>query len=354
MPAAPTAAAAVARPTLYTSRSYEETAEHVHLLWPHWGVSHWHDRYAPLYGDFIDHGRKLFTISDRPEEADFFMPPSGWQPGGSPQAYRMAEVARKYGKPLLLFFCSDSDENIPIEGAIVYRTSMARSTRRTWEHAWPIWTCDVLRSYGSGIVEDRPLSARPSVGYCGYIDYRSVVERVRRTVLWRISPSMRLRGDAVRALQAASEVDARIILRRHFSGDAVGEQRQEFANNLLTSDYALVARGAGNFSFRLYEAMSAGTIPVFIDTDCCLPYDDAIPYRDLFVWVPAYDVRRIGEYVREYHSRLNERAFNARRRKIREVYDQFLSPLGFHRELACRLTAGSPRASPAAEPAQSP
>ena len=352
MPAMPAAGSAQGRLKLYTSRSYEEMAEHVHLLWPHWGASHWHGRYDALYGDFIDQGRNLFAITENPGEADFFMPPSGWQVGGSPQAERMADVARRHGKPLLVFFCSDSDEDIRLGGAIIYRTSMARSARRPWEHAWPIWTCDILRSHGSGAVEDRRWGARPSVGYCGYIDYRTIVERVQRTVRGRISPSMTLRGDAVRALEASSDVDARIILRRAFGGGSAEEQRREFADNLLTSDYALVARGAGNYSFRLYEAMSAGTIPVFLDTDCCLPFDDMIPYRDLFVWVPASEVRRVADYVCEYHSRLDERSFNARRRRIREVYDQFLSPLGFHRELAHRLATGTLHPGPTAAAVQ--
>lgn len=340
-------------PRLYTSRSHEELAEHVQLLWPYWGASHWHERYAALYGDFLDHGASLFTLTDVPSEADLFLPPSGWQPGGSAQAERMAELARKHEKPLLLFFCSDSDEVIDCEGVIVYRTSMTRSTRRPCEHAWPIWTCDILRSHGSGAVEDRRFAARPSVGYCGYVDYRNTVERIERTIRGRISPSMRLRGDAVRSLSASPDVDARIILRRRFGGASAGRRREEFARNLLGSDYALVARGNGNYSFRLYEAMSAGSIPVFVDTDCCLPFDDSIPYRELFVWVPASEVRRVADYVLEYHSRLDEHSFNERRRRIRDVYDRFLSPLGFHRELARRLGAGSLRPA-SAKPAPTP
>jgi hypothetical protein len=155
-------------------------------------------------------------------------------------------------------------------------------------------------------------------------------------------------ASAGRFLQAFRDVETKLILRRRFGGEATGRQRAEFAENLLESDYALVARGNGNFSFRLYEAMSAGTIPVFLDTDCCLPFDDTVPYRDLFVWVPAGDVHRIGDYVAAYHGRLDDRSFNERRRSIREIYDRFLSPLGFHRELAARLAAGPARTGMAA------
>jgi hypothetical protein len=329
----------VGRVRLYTSRSYEEVAEYVHLLWPFWGASHWLDRYPPLYGDFMRQGQTLFTLTESPEQADCFLPPSGWQEGGSPQAVRMAELARSHGKPLLVFFCSDSCEDVPLDDAIVYRTSMDRSTRKPFEHAWPIWTCDILRSYGGGAVADRRWTSRPSVGYCGYVDYRNPFEWVQRRLRGQISASMTLRGDAVRALLASASIEPRIIQRRRFGGAAKPREREEFARNLLSSDYALVARGNGNFSFRLYEAMSAGTIPVFLDTDCCLPFDDLLPYRDLFVWVPAAEVSRVADHVMDYHSRLDERSFNERRRSIRDLYDRFLSPLGFHRELAHRLAA---------------
>lgn len=338
--------AARSTPKLFTSRLYEESAEHVHALWPHWGAAHWHERYAHLYGDFIACGRDLFSITDDPGEADFFLPPSGWQVGGSAQARRMADLARRHGKPLLVFFASDSDEEIPVDNAIVYRTSMYRSTRRSWEHSWPIWTCDILRSHGGGAMHDRRWSSQPSIGYCGYVDARNGFEWLQRSIRRQISPSMTLRGEAVRALRSCRDVEARLILRRRFGGAATGRQRAEFARNLLESDYALVARGNGNFSFRLYEAMSAGTIPVFLDTDCCLPFDDAIPYRDLFVWVPAGDVRRVAEYVLEYHSRLDEHSFNERRWQIRAIFDRFLSPLGFHRELAAVLVSGRFSANP--------
>lgn len=329
--------------SLYTSRAHEEAAEYVHLLWPFWGASHWCDRYAPLYREFLQQGRSLFTLTESPDEADWFLPPSGWQQGGSPQALRMDDLARRHGKPLLVFFCSDSSEEVPLDNAIVYRTSMNRSTKRSHEQAWPIWTCDVLCSYGDGSVAERPWTLRPSIGYCGYVDYRNSFEWAHRRLRNRISRSMQLRGEAVRAVLASPRIRSRMILRRCFGGDATPREREQFARNLLSSDYALVARGNGNFSFRLYEAMSAGTIPVFIDTDCCLPFDDVIPYRDLFVWVPEHEVSRIADFVMDYHLRLDDHSFNERRRAIRDIYDRFLSPLGFHRELAARLANGRPQ-----------
>jgi len=48
--------------------------------------------------------------------------------------------------------------------------------------------------------------------------------------------------------------------------------------------------------------MSAGAIPVYIDTDARLPLEDVIPCRQLFVWVPVREVRHVAEYVLRFDS----------------------------------------------------
>jgi hypothetical protein len=322
---------------LFTSRRWLEAAEYVHLLWPTWGPSHWHERYREVFGDFLSHGGELFELSDDPEAADFFLPPCGWQDGGSPQALRMADLAARHGRPMLVFYNSDFEESIPIDDALIFRTSITAANARPNELAWPAWTCDVLRTHGTGRVEPRAKTSRPTVGYCGYIDYRNVVERMQRTLRGQIAPWSKLRGEAVRALQTSPDIDTRFVLRRRFGGNAGVLEREEYARNMLACDYALVARGRGNFSYRLYEAMSAGAIPVFVDTDCRLPFDDVIPYRQLFVWVPASDVSSIADHVARFHAARDAESLLAHRRRIREVYDRYLEPLAFHGELAWRM-----------------
>lgn len=284
-------------------------------------------------------GDSLFTLTDDPEEADYYLPPCGWQHGGSVKACEMADLAARHGKRLLIFFHHDSDEAIPIDGRpLVFRTSMYRSTKQDYEQAWPAWSCDVLRTYADGEVSCRGSLDRPVVGYCGYVDYRSALEWLSRTCRGGFSPGSKLRGSAVRSLRAASHIETHFILRRGFGGLSDAAQREVYGRNLLDCDYAIVARGQGNFSFRLYEAMSAAAIPVFIDTDCCLPFDDVIPYRDLFVWVPADEVHQVADHVLKFHARHDKVSLHEHRLQIRRVYEEYLEPLAFHRQLANRLT----------------
>lgn len=105
--------------------------------------------------------------------------------------------------------------------------------------------------------------------------------------------------------------------------------RREFVRNLRESDYGLCVRGSGNFSFRFYETLCMGRIPVFVDTDCVLPLDFDIEWRDYCVWVEADDVGRIGDRILEFHESLGEAEFEERQHACRRLWETHLSPEGF-------------------------
>jgi len=110
--------------------------------------------------------------------------------------------------------------------------------------------------------------------------------------------------------------------------------RAEFVENLRRSDYVLCARGGGNFSYRLYEALSAGRIPLFVDTDCVLPFEDEIDWRSLCVWVDERDVATVAEAVAARHRELGADGFEQAQRECRRVWEEYLSPEGFYGRFA--------------------
>jgi hypothetical protein len=58
---------------------------------------------------------------------------------------------------------------------------------------------------------------------------------------------------------------------------------KEFQDNIKNSHFTLCNRGAGNFSMRFYETLSAGRIPLILDTDLVLPYEDKINWDDFII-----------------------------------------------------------------------
>ena len=106
--------------------------------------------------------------------------------------------------------------------------------------------------------------------------------------------------------------------------------RTEYANNILDNDYTLCVSGSGNFSYRLYETLSCGRIPLFVDTDSPLPYDFIIDWKKYCVWIDQTEVNRIDEIVRKFHEQISPDAFIEMQRACRRLWLDYLSPEGFY------------------------
>jgi len=149
-----------------------------------------------------------------------------------------------------------------------------------------------------------------------------------------------IRTTVLRFLAASPVIDANLKIREHFLGGALLSEgsvdvqkmqqiRQEYVQNTVGSDYVLCARGGGNFSYRLYETLCCGRIPVFVDTDCVLPFHSEINWKQYCVWVDEKEVQWIGEKVAEFHDSLTNRQFLDLQRECRKLWEDYLSPEGF-------------------------
>jgi hypothetical protein len=124
---------------------------------------------------------------------------------------------------------------------------------------------------------------------------------------------------------------------------SLADNRREFVENLLGSDYALCVKGDANASMRFYEALSVGRIPLFLDTACVLPLEDKINYRDFCVFVDWRDIDRIGDILADFHASLTPERFIAMQKKCREVYETYLRMDAFSGYLAAELQSRKAR-----------
>lgn len=144
------------------------------ILYPFWGGPSTDSRSVTggRYDRYIDTGASLVQLVAI-EDAEAVLLPAAWEHvGGDAEArllaHRLAERALAARHPLLVFFVSDSTDPVPLEGAVVFRTSLDRSRRRANEVAMPALTMDVLRQELGGTFVPRPWSPVPCVGFCGY------------------------------------------------------------------------------------------------------------------------------------------------------------------------------------------
>jgi hypothetical protein len=318
---------------------------HAVILAPFWGANlepagtpdeGRFDRYATVGASFL----RLTEL----EDSDVAVFPQNWEAAGE-QAAGLAEqftaACADAGKPAAFFSGADSTEPLPVD-AVTFRTSILRSERRANEFALPAWSEDFLERYLGGELQPRHRHGRPVVGFCGNtlggLPAATRVERLLRRP--REPQARRLTGErprtrALRALGSERRLETNFVLRGNFLAGALGdpaalvETRGEYVQNMLQSDYILCVRGIGNFSYRLYETLSLGRIPVFVDTECVLPLEFEIDWRDHCVWVEEDEIDVIGDRILAFHESVNDTEFEERQRACRRLWETRISPQGF-------------------------
>ena len=279
------------------------------------------------------------------DDADFVATPRVW---GAYAVSRdleeplaLAEEARQARKPFLIWHTGDLNPIVPSPDWLVFVNAVDRSARRpTWFVA-PRFIEDPLSVYAGGATARVGKSSSPHVGFCGYASSSSlklaysVLQNLEFRVMYHagrrmyepppLIPATLLRAKVLRALEQDAGIETDFIIRTRYKTGSM----QEFYRNVLETDYTVCMRGYGNWSVRLYETLACGRIPVFIDTDCGLPFDDTVDWRHYCVWVPGSDASRAGDYVREFHDSISTADFRARQRECRILWETRLSLSGF-------------------------
>lgn len=343
---------------IFADRTYlPDGLPHITMLYPFWGKNPEpaRDPNTGRFDRFAESGRHFLSLASL-QDADVAIVPFSWEHCSSNKEAtalleQLCQDARAVGKPTALFFWSDSMESVPISHCMVFRTSLLRSRKTPNEFAMPAWSEDFVDRYLGGELVVRDKGARPTVGFCGYAPLRPrMLRRFARALKDRWMPrsvqpedgGRYVRAEALQVLAQQSLVETNFVLRDGFLGGALSStgqpdwnallrSRKEYVQNICGSDYVLCVRGAGNFSYRLYETLACGRIPVFIDTDCLLPYHSSIAWREHCVWV---DQRELGELplkIAQFHDSLTNRQFRDLQKSCRDFWQTFLSPEGYFR-----------------------
>ena len=347
---------------IHSDQNYlPNTLPHIAFLYAFWGRNS-EDISNPnscRYDQYAETGSLLFKISQI-EDADLALLPFNWShiaahPGALEIAKQLSQKAAQQNIPLAVFYLDDATTPVELDNTLVFRTSVNRSTRQQNEVVIPAWSEDFVEHYCQGQVQLRTKSTQPIVGYCGYtslVKPRNALAHRLRLQLGAIPGAAslaakaginlvkdrlpwlygsRIRSQALFILAKSQDVQCNFLIRDvlHHTEKLTLSQREQFVDNMLNSDYILCTRGGGNFSYRLYETLSCGRIPVLINTDCELPFEDWIDWKQYCVWVEEEDLPHIGTRIREFHDRLTAQQFQDLQMKCRNLWLEWLSPQGF-------------------------
>jgi hypothetical protein len=201
-------------------------------------------------------------------------------------------------KVVYIFLITDSVDtfNIP-QNVRLYRTSLLNSRKQKNEYLLPyIWEGINIPFYSL----ERGIEDKPIIGFCGL--------------------NSKYRDRTLRLFFSNKNVKSNFIIRNKFWGGKPHDKTivNDFENNMTESHFNICNRGAGNFSMRFYQTLSAGRIPILLNTDMILPFENEIKWNDIIVLGNTED--ELVENVIHYWCNKNIVEMQI---KCKEIYDKY-------------------------------
>ncbi len=252
---------------------------------------------------------------------------------------RMVERAIHAGKKIFLFSCGDFTDQYRFDSrAYVFRYSVYRHTLTPQD----IVMLTMVNDYGSERgVHLREKTQIPVVSFCGQAGYHTLRQWVGyylktglirlRSVISPTAPARLIgvywRRRLIHACMRSSRVVSRFIIRHSFSAAMrtieldPAQARKEFIESIEESDVVLAPKGDGNYSNRFLETLSLGRIPVLLDTDVVLPFEEELEYEQCVVRIPMQEVNQTPELIRAWYDAHTQETWAAAQQRAREVFE---------------------------------
>jgi Exostosin family len=250
------------------------------------------------------------------------------------------------------YISGDFGINFPDFSNIIYfRMGGFKSQVSKKNLGFPFSVSDYFQKYFKQI-DPIPISRKvfPIIGFCGHATFsnskrikeiaKCCIENAKRYFKnpfqkhWEILfASAFERAKILNSLEKSALVRTNFIYRKKYRAGAISDDDREktsleYYQNINGSDYVLCVRGGGNFSVRLYETLLMGKIPVFINTDCLLPFENQINWKNHVVWIEWKDRRNCAQIVSDFHINLSNEDFINLQINNRKLWKEKLSVSG--------------------------
>lgn len=270
------------------------------------------------------------------------------------QIRKWAEKTAEFNKKLVVWHSGDL--NPPhIENVVYLQTSVDRSRQESFRIPIPYFIEDPIPAMFGGNLKPHKLTKSPEVGFCGYASSNlvtnvyGILKNLKNHLSSRlypdyyssglIVPSVMLRRKILNIISDDLRIKDQFIIRDKFrAGVQINDRTKtveservvnDFFGNVSASQYVVCVRGYGNFSIRFYETLACGRIPLLIDTDTRLPFDDCIDYKQHCVWIPGGELKNLGDILIDFHSKLDEEKLYLIQAANRNLWQEYLSFDGF-------------------------
>lgn len=114
----------------------------------------------------------------------------------------------------------------------------------------------------------------------------------------------------------------------------VSQERWELFKDITSrSKFVLCPRGTGRTSWRLYEAMQLGAIPVYVSDEYMLPWDDILNWKEFCVLISEKEIPDLKEILLE----ISDKKYDEMQKFIKSIYNNCFSLDGVFVNIVVRL-----------------
>ena len=289
--------------------------------------------------------------SQEQSDANAFVLPLTWnyyfEKGKIQDVLALLEEYRQWNKPVYTWAGGDQSYRVPEGDFFLFRHTGYQSLRRKNEHAYPVIIRDPLEYLGLSGIKILQKEKKPKIGFCGLAERNwidgswwsvknsmfKLVNSIRKPYL-DLSHSISgtaMRRKVLNIISSSNVVETNFLIRSSSGGQKINSNthKREFWENMLESPYVLCVRGAGNYSARFYEALAMGRIPVLVNTDCILPLDTEIDWKQHCVWVEDYELDNLCDRINTFHRWLSNDDYVELQIQNRKIWFDKLTFHGF-------------------------
>lgn len=316
------------------------------LTRPFFGMNEWENNSSEKLKWKIS---EEYVYVSKIEQADIYFVPKPINSYTKSELNKINEECKAYKIKAYGYISGDFGPNLGNYNHIIFfRMGGFKSQLGNNNKGFPFSLSDHFeRIYQKTAIDVRQKQELPVVGFCGHAsddfikrikeDLKFVKENLKRFFqnpfrddYETLFPSAYYRIELLKLFEKSQKITTNFIYRKHYRGGAITkEQREqttlEYYDNIKDSDYVLCVRGAGNFSVRFYETLMMGRIPIFVDTDCLLPFEDKINWRKHVVWIEWKERNLIANIVADFHNKLTEKQFEDLQRSNRKLWKEEFS-----------------------------
>jgi len=302
-----------------------------------------------------------FEMTSSMDKADIFVLPNNWKTyvdnNAIELAVKFAKIAEQKKKYVLVWSGGDPEWIIPITNAILIQEGLHKGIERAHSYAFerPAFAIDYVQKFFPDSWLPIKKEKLPTIGFCGMGESRllSKISYFIRNNITKIKFSLSisdhlpimhsypiyLRKKMLNILQDETMIKTDFVIREQFLAGIKSREhneklehstRTEFINNIYNNMYTICVRGGGNFSRRFYETLCLGRIPILLDTNCVLPFEEFIDWNKHILKVKMEDIDLVKEIVFSFHqSHTNQELINIQNAN-RKLWKEYLSVKGYY------------------------